>query len=72
MVESLVSAALRGRLDAISIGSWLGTVIGSSDLNSLQAKAAYIGLLRIKGGISTAEFACLDYDDVVVDSSIIS
>ncbi|ELC7364702.1 MULTISPECIES: hypothetical protein [Bacteria] len=72
MVESLVSAALRGRLDAISIGSWLGTVIGSSDLNSLQAKAAYIGLLRIKGRISTAEFACLDYDDVVVDSSTIS
>lgn len=72
MVESLVSATLRGRLDSISICSWLGTVIGSSDLNSLQAKAAYIGLLRIQGKISTAEFASLDYDDVVVDSSIVS
>ncbi|MDI9272376.1 hypothetical protein [Stenotrophomonas sp. PFBMAA-4] len=72
MVESLVSATLRGKLDAISIGSWLRTVIGSSDVNSLQAKAAYIGFLRIKGEISTAEFASLDYDDVVVDSSVLS
>lgn len=72
MVESLVSATLRGRLDALSIESWLRSVIGSSDLNSLQAKAAYIGLLRIQGKISTAEFASLDYDDVVVDSSIVS
>lgn len=72
MVESLVSAVLRGRLDAISIGGWLRSVIGSSDLNSLQAKAAYIGLLRIQGKVSNAEFAYLDYDDVIVDSSIVS
>jgi hypothetical protein len=41
-------------------------------VNSLQAKAAYIGLLRIQGEITTAEFATLDYDDVIIDSSIFS
>lgn len=72
MVESLVSATLRGRLDALSIASWLRTVIGLGDVNYLQAKAAYIGLLRIQGEITTAEFATLDYDDVIIDSSIFS
>jgi len=67
MVESLVSATLRGRLDALSIASWLRTVIGLGDVNSLQAKAAYIGLLRIQGEITTAESATLDYDDVIID-----
>ncbi|MET3149348.1 UNVERIFIED_ORG: hypothetical protein ABIC77_000550 [Stenotrophomonas geniculata] len=73
MVESLVSATLRGGgLDALSIASWLRTVIGLGDVNYLQAKAAYIGLLRIQGEITTAEFATLDYDDVIIDSSIFS
>ncbi|WP_312400790.1 hypothetical protein [Stenotrophomonas indicatrix] len=72
MVESLLSATLRGRLDALSIASWLRTVFGLGDVNSLQAKAAYIGLLRIQGKITTAEFATLDYDDVIIDSSIFS
>lgn len=72
MVESLVSAVLRGRLDAASIEEWLRTVLSSNDYESLLAKVAYIGLLRIQGKMSVSEFASLDYDDVSVDSSVIS
>lgn len=72
MVESLVSAVLRGRLDAASIEEWLRAVLGSNDYESLLAKAAYIGLLRIQGKMSVSEFASIDYDDVSIDSSLIS
>lgn len=72
MVESLVSAVLRGRLDAASIEEWLRAVLGSNNYESLLAKAAYIGLLRIQGKMSVSEFASIDYDDVSVDSSLVS
>lgn len=72
MVEALVSAALRGKIDVVSVESWLRGVLGSSDSDSLQGKAVYIGLLRIQGKMSVSDFASLDYDDVIVDSSMVS
>ena len=72
MIESLVSAVLRRRLDAASIEEWLRAVLHSNDSKSLLAKSAYIGLLRIQGKMSVSEFASIDYDGVSVDSSLVS
>lgn len=72
MIESLVSAVLRGKLEAASIEEWLRAVLLSNDYESLLAKSAYIGLLRIQGKMSVSDFASLDYDDVSVDSSFVS
>lgn len=72
MIESLVSAVLRRRLDAASIEEWLRAVLHSNDSKSLLAKLAYIGLLRIQGKMSVSEFASIDYDGVSVDSSLVS
>lgn len=66
MIECLVSSSLRKVIDSGALSLVLQAVLQGADENSLEAKAAYIGIKRLNGEMSTSEFAVLDYDDVRV------
>lgn len=67
MIESVVSAALRGKLEPAAIEAWLRVILTKGSADSLQAKAAYVGILRLQGRMSIAEAAAIDYETFVVD-----
>lgn len=72
MIESVVSAALRGKLERAAIEAWLRVILKQGSTVSLQAKAAYAGILRLQGKMSIAEAAALDYETFVVDQQSIA
>lgn len=67
MVEALVSAALRGALDPRALETALIACLGRCESFSKEAKAAYVGILRLRGEVTVAEWARMDYDEVDVD-----
>lgn len=69
MVEALVSAALRGGFDPAALELALVERLSGCDLSSLEAKAAYVGILRLRGKVTVAEWAVMDYEKVDVKMS---
>lgn len=67
MIECLVSEAIErgGVRDALE--ATLAQIQKSFGAESLTAKAAFVGIRRLRGEISKREFAVLDYDDIRID-----
>lgn len=65
MIEAIVSFHIE-RSEQVDLTPLLDRLIGSNHPESLTAKAAYVGMMRINGELDKKGFASLDYDDVVV------
>ncbi|WP_217539581.1 hypothetical protein, partial [Stenotrophomonas sp. GbtcB23] len=57
-----MSAALRAGFDPAAL--WLALVVRLSGcvLSSLEAKAAYVGIPRLRGEVTVAEWAVMDHE----------
>ena len=66
MIESLVSASLNSPAGPGKMIRNLKDILDGADPSSLEAKSAFVGIKRLRGEISTGEFAILDYDDIHV------
>jgi hypothetical protein len=67
MIESLVSEAIERGEVRDSLVRFLAGVQESSSAESITAKAAFIGIKRLRGEISKIQFAQLDYGDVTIE-----
>lgn len=71
IIESLVSASLSGQLDSSALERELLATLRRVEHSQLEAKAAFVGLQRIRGLMSTSEWAVNDYGRVVVDIGVL-
>lgn len=69
MVESLISQAIERGKERAQLTDFLLDLLDSMDADSLGAKAAFIGIMRLRNKVSKQQFAALDYDNVMVDRS---
>lgn len=67
MIETLASAAISGDIDRNIVDRELSAVLQSGNHSCIEVKAAFVGLLRVRELISTADLARIDYDNVVID-----
>jgi hypothetical protein len=68
IIESLVSATLLSSYHVERMIWVMQLVLKDACPSSLEAKAAYVGIKRLRGEISKTEFATLDYDQVNLEN----
>ena len=71
MIESPVSASVSGAFDSAVLERELLAALERLAHSEVEAKAAFVGLLRLRGLMSISEWAANDYDRVVVDLGVL-